>query len=421
VEINGPITLLPDDTFFECEALTRVTLPDTITAIGVRAFMKTGIKALTLPPRLETVGKQAFHECKSLESIAFPDGVTALPDGVLWDCTSLTSVTLPPNLTAIGESAFMSCTALSGIQLPDGLVTLDEYTFRNCTSLTRITLPAGLKTIGASALSGCPLTQITLPEGLETIGRMAFAETKLTRIEIPNSVTSLADGIFTFSYDLAEIVFREDNPSFMFRDGVVIRKTDHQMLFCVPSLTGTVRVPDVVTSIVNGGFIDMDRITGVVIPASVTELGERVFDASVGLTTAQINAPITLLPEGTFVRCKALTDVTLPDTLETIGENAFGESGIKKLTLPAQLKEVQTAAFRNCDNLESLVFPEGMQQLQSKAISGCPRLRSVTFPASVKTIGDGNFQDCGEVVIHAPEGSYAYAWALSNSIPVEPL
>jgi hypothetical protein len=108
-----------------------------------------------------------------------------------------------------------------------------------------------------------------------------------------------------------------------------------------------------------------------------------------------------------------------PDTITVFEPSVFYGSGIKSLTLPAQLKTVKRLAFYDCKSLESLVFPEGMVERAEDAVKECPNLKSVTLPASMKSISDNNFSGCENVVIHAPEGSYAYAWAMENHIPVE--
>lgn len=63
-----------------------------------------------------------------------------------------------------------------------------------------------------------------------------------------------------------------------------------------------------------------------------------------------IKLPSTLRVIGsrTFVKCKNLNDVQLPDCLETMKNDCFSESGIEKLILPAEVKEIGSGAFRNC-------------------------------------------------------------------------
>lgn len=61
------------------------------------------------------------------------------------------------------------------------------------------------------------------------------------------------------------------------------------------------------------------------------------------------------------------------------------------------------------------------ETLEEEAIKENPKLKSVVIPASVKTITEGNFEDCPQAVIRAPKNSKAWIWANEHKIPVEEL
>lgn len=425
------------EAFADCPVLFDVTLPESGVTLGARLFRYcTLLGTITLPEGITELPYQCFWDCRDLMNINIPEGVTVIPNGAFYNCQKLISVSLPDSLTTIGKNAFHACVRLEALTLSANVTQIDETAFSDCILLV-MTAPEG------SYAAQYALDHRLVPENvaLESVHPYKSGEWTYTH---PGAAAGM---LATFSVR-TDICTEEDDDDQI--DSLTVRDADgieteyrgdslagETLLLSGNTFTLTLKGSNIAQKY---GFrlTEVRGLTEAEYDAQVAELaanpwvtrvvngtleimGYKGFDTDLTIPSHINNALITLLPEGTFVRCKALTDVTLPDTLETIGENAFGESGIKKLTLPAQHKEVQTAAFRNCDNLESLVFPEGMQQLQSKAISGCPRLRSVTFPASVKAIGDRNFKECPNVVIHAPEGSYAYAWALVNHIPVEAL
>ena len=59
------------------------------------------------------IGEWAFDDCESLTSITIPGSVTKIGAYAFDWCTGLTSITIPDSVTKIGESAFRGCYNLS--------------------------------------------------------------------------------------------------------------------------------------------------------------------------------------------------------------------------------------------------------------------------------------------------------------------
>ena len=111
---------------------------------------------------------------------------------------------------------------------------------------------------------------------------------------------------------------------------------------------------------------------------------------------------LTELPAGTFQELKNLKKVILPNTLTSIGENAFKESGLQSIEIPASVETIGRNAFCICTALTTVTFEKGSQlktigeevSFDSRAFSGCTSLTSIEIPASVETIGVGAFYGC---------------------------
>ena len=134
VKFAEPTTeVIGEGAFFNCQSLTSITLPNSLTTIERWAFMNcNSLPSITLPDSLTTIGGWAFHLCSSLRSITLPDSVTTIGDGTFRGCTSLRSITLPDSLTTIGDQAFAFCRSLESITLPDSLTTISEDAFVGC-------------------------------------------------------------------------------------------------------------------------------------------------------------------------------------------------------------------------------------------------------------------------------------------------
>ncbi len=102
-----------------------------------------------------SIGKSAFKDCASLESVTIPDSVTSIGNGAFYGCTSLKSITIPASVSSIGGDAFYKCTSLESITIPDGVSSISDLAFVDCKSLTSITIPQSVTHIGDFAFSGC--------------------------------------------------------------------------------------------------------------------------------------------------------------------------------------------------------------------------------------------------------------------------
>ena len=165
---------------------------------GYSVFTSLNIKHLTIPDSVETIYKNAFSGCTSLESITIPDSVTSIGDYAFRGCTSLTSIKIPDSVTSIGNSAFEDCNSLTSITIPDSVTSIGKYAFSSCRSLTSITIPDSVTSIGDHAFYSCEnLTSVIIGDSVTSIGDWAFLECNgLTSITIPDSITSIGEYAF---------------------------------------------------------------------------------------------------------------------------------------------------------------------------------------------------------------------------------
>ena len=97
-----------------------------------------------------SLGDGCFFNCTALTSITLPDSVTSLGDSCFEECTSLTSITLPESVTSLGGYCFTMCESLTSITIPESVTILGQACFAGCTSLILATvLPAIPPSIGS--------------------------------------------------------------------------------------------------------------------------------------------------------------------------------------------------------------------------------------------------------------------------------
>lgn len=220
-EINGvAVNSIGGGSFNGCSILTSITLPNSITSIGVCAFEGTGITSIELPTSLTIIDMFAFFNCTTLTSITIPGSVTSIGKYAFKGCAGLVSVTLPDSVTSIRQNAFQNCTGLISVTFPDSKIYIEQEAFRGCTSLTSITISGSLNSyafqgctsletvsikysnssyIPEHAFQGCKsLKNLTLPSYLYSIDQFAFEGcTSLEAINIPGKVGKIDNSAFS--------------------------------------------------------------------------------------------------------------------------------------------------------------------------------------------------------------------------------
>ncbi|MBN2166678.1 MAG: leucine-rich repeat protein [Marinilabiliaceae bacterium] len=222
-------------------SLTSVTMPSSITYIGINAFYGcTGLRMVVVPYLVTTIGSSSFERCTSVESITIPASVSLIKsstafaycsgdiivdennlyyssaDSVLFDkekkvlmhCSTKKtgSYVIPSSVETISDYAFAGCRYLTLIAVPLGVTSIGDGAFQ-CQKLASINLPPNITSIGDALFSSChKLTSIEIPPQVTSIGRYAFSTcTSLTSIKIPSAVTEIGSYAFTSCTALSSI------------------------------------------------------------------------------------------------------------------------------------------------------------------------------------------------------------------------
>ena len=162
--------------FSECDKLTSIKLPDSITEIGDLAFNNCdNLKEIDLPDNVQSIGRAAFLGCTSLKKVHLPEGLECI-EGFLFDgCTSLNEVNVPEGVNYIGQAAFRNCSNLPALQLPQGVTIIDDYAFWGCTSFTEFVIPDKVESVGWDAFCDCSrLEKLTIGSSVKELGGGTF-------------------------------------------------------------------------------------------------------------------------------------------------------------------------------------------------------------------------------------------------------
>ena len=353
-------------------------------------------------------------------------------DGVSYMLASAknkSSVTVPDTykdlpVTAISNSAFEDCTSLKSVTLPSSLKTIDARAFAGCTALTSVTIPDSVYEIGGAAFSGCTaLATITLPtHGIE-IGENAFMDTAYAK-----NTSNWKDGILY----LGDHLLMTENKT---------------------AISGTFEIKEGVKSVAGGTFSNCSGLTAIVMPDSVTHVGDFAFSYNRSLSTVTLSANLTNISEGMFKECTGLKTVNIPESVKSIGSEAFYKTNVTTFTLPDTIEWIGASAFvftpqytaynnssqkdlyigkylikvakstngeytvregtvaiadnalEGCASVTAINLPDTLTSISDYAFYGCSGITSITLPAGIKSIGAMAFNGCNKLTeITVPEG-----------------
>ena len=167
---------LGNSVFKGCSVLTSVTIPSSVTSIGLWAFEGcSGLTSLIIPSSVTSIERSAFKDCSGLTSLTIPSSVTEIGKSVFEGCSGLTSLTIPSSVTEIGESAFEGCSGLTSLTIPSSVTSIERSAFKGCSGLTSLIIPSSVTSIGSYVFENCSgLTSITIPSSVTEIGGAAF-------------------------------------------------------------------------------------------------------------------------------------------------------------------------------------------------------------------------------------------------------
>ena len=221
VTIPDSVTSIGIAAFASCTSLASITIPDSVTSIGVDAFLDcTSLESIIIPDNVTSIGGFAFYACTSLTSITIGNSVESIGYFTFGNCPKLTSLTIGNSVTSIEDAAFIACTSLSSVTIPDSVTSIGIAVFYSCTSLASITIPDSVTSIGDQAFQSCiSLSSVTIPDSVTSIGFSAFYScTSVVSITIPDSVTSIGGDAFYGCTSLTSvtlpILFSDSYPSF---------------------------------------------------------------------------------------------------------------------------------------------------------------------------------------------------------------
>ena len=154
-------------------------------------------------------------------------------------------------------------------------------------------------------------------------------------------------------------------------------------------------IPSSVTSIGDWAFSSCDSLSKIVIPSSVTSIGKGAFSYCDSLLEIVIPSSVTSIGDSAFYGCYSLSEIVIPSSVTSIADGAFfGCDSLSEIVIPSSVTSVGYGAFSFCSSLSEIVIPSSVTSIGKGAFSHCDSLSEIVIPSSVTSIGNSAFYKC---------------------------
>ena len=400
--IGENVERIPAYMFNECSGFTgSLTILNSVTIIGDGAFNGcfgfTG--SLIIPSSVTTIGYKAFHECSGFSEVVFN----------ATNCADVSDDYSSSPFSGCGGSLFIG----------ENVERIPAYIFRGCSGFTgSLTIPNSVTTIGGGAFSQCSgfTGSLTIPNSVTTIGGGAFSQCSgfTGSLTIPSSITSIGGSAFFNCSGFTEVVYDAANCAdvgyyssspFLGCGSVLVigdnvERIPAYMFYKCSNYTGSLTIPNSVTSIGGSAFSNCSGFTEVVYnAANCADMNDYSSPFLYCGNSLVIGENVENIPAKMFKYCNNFTgSLTIPNSVTSIGGSAFyycsGFTG--SLTIPNSVTTIAEDVFGGCSGFTgSLTIPNSITTIAEAVFSGCSGFTgSLIIPNSVTSIGNSAFSYC---------------------------
>ena len=329
-----------------------------VTISNIKAAMINNPKAkisldLSNTTGLLGIDNEAFMGCDNLINITIPNNIGYIGNHAFSCCNNLVNITIPDSVTNIGYCAFDSCNSLTNIIIPSSVTSIGDSTFEYCGNLENVTIGSGVTTIGTNVFNECNNLKSVTFENTNDWYYSNEDNTDLTLINVTNESDNAT-------------YLRNIHTNYWYRKNIINTTTNDikNAISELPAGLYTINTSGKITSVtifnIKSSMInntnaqislDLSNTTG------LQEIDNEAFSGCYNLTNIILPNTVTYIGDRAFYNCYNLESIIIPDSVTSIDDYAFDYcNNLESVTIGSSVTTIGTNAFNECNNLTSVIF-----------------------------------------------------------------
>ncbi|MDO4841859.1 MAG: leucine-rich repeat protein [Phoenicibacter congonensis] len=401
---------------FQQNQLESIVMPDSIKELGTGCFASNAsLETIDFSQSLTSIPDSAFgcsdakNYMTNLTSISIPESVTTIGKRA-FSGNNFHEINIPKNVTSIGEYAFSTKNYLSNectLTLPDGLTTIGDNAFRNKV-IKEVSLPTSVKALAKNTFrkeysdsTAVVVTTVYVTSEAQLNDSVNFPKSSYHQLVFDATAAWKASD-FTFADESTTSVASDDTATLA--DASAARRVVTGLSDAGKTKAETLKtlmIPDVdesgnqVSAVGNAAFKGYG-FTSVGFAQGLTELtiGDEAF-ANNSLEAIALPECVTSIGASSFENNKIAT-LSLPSKINDIPARAFAGNSFEELTIPSTVLSIGANAFSNLNGgdsyLSKLTFSDGLTSIAEYAFAGISA-KSVEIPSTLSTLSELAFGD----------------------------
>lgn len=404
---DGTATL--EYTYWTSNFLVSVIIPSTIVVNGKNYTVTSlansalgwqdNLELVYIPNTVKSMGEMAFHADEKLKKANIPEGVTVLKEGVFAVCKNLTYISIPSSVTSIEKYAFHACLELRNVVSemvdPCNIDQTDDLDpehgnnfFHQIHPECVLTIPAGTREKYLAAgwttdVFGGGIVEANSNNASAGQGMMYAVNADGTTA----SLTYASDDVVTARIPEKTTIGGTEYP---------VTGISKYALYGHNKLVSVI-IPNSVTSIGDEAFSDCPNLSSVTLGSGVQTIGSRAFQFA-PISSITIPNSVTTISAYAFYGCKNLESVNMGSNVSTIGEHAFQGCGkLTSIDFPDAMTTLSNGVCKECASLSKVTIPSNTTNIEEDAFAGCSNIATIILPATVQSVGMNAFNGCSSL------------------------